>query len=294
VRRLERTSEDVGAEVWVKEEERCGAWGGNKVRKLEHIFHELRANEIEDVVAWGVGTSNWVAACAWHGAMLGFRVRVGVGGRIPKTYRDLYEQAGTRVVALPHIGMAPLAAAMAVGVGRTRLLPVGGSGGVGDLGAARAGAEIADAVRTGQMPTPQRVFVAMGTCGTVAGIALGSLAEGLSFPVTAVKVADWPYASRSMLARRVKRLTSRLDSHGIASGVPSIDIETRYLGSGYGHPTPASRAAIARAREDDVHLEGTYAAKAFAALLDHAKNGGGPYLFVDTSPGEPPSAEVAQ
>lgn len=291
VRLLERTSDELGAEIWVKDEAACGAWGGNKVRKLEHIFHELRSASVESLVAWGAATSNWAAACAWHGASNGFRVRVGLGGRVPQNYRRLYERTGAHITVLPRIELAPIAATIARGGAgpRARLLPVGGSGGAGDLGATRAGAEIAKAVRDGAIPEPERVFVATGSCGTVAGIALGLASEGLSLPVTAVKVADWPYASRSMLARRVRSLRRNLQALGLAAPAAAIDLETRFLGRGYGRPTPESRAAITLARHDGVELEGTYAAKAFAALMDGARDGSGPYLFVNTSPGPPPT-----
>lgn len=291
VRMLERTSDELGAEIWVKDEEGCGAWGGNKVRKLEHIFHEMRSAGVESLVAWGAATSNWAAACAWHGANNGFRVRAGLGGRVPQNYRAVYERSGTRITVLPRIELAPVAATVALGGAgrRARLLPVGGSGGAGDLGAARAGAEIAKTVRDGAMPEPERVFVATGSCGTVAGIAIGLASEGVPLPVTAVKVADWPYASRLMLTRRVRSLRRNLEANGIAAPAATIELETGFLGRGYGRPTPRSRAAIALAKHDGVELEGTYAAKAFAALIETARSGGGPYLFVNTSPGPPPA-----
>ena len=274
----------------MKDEEKCGAWGGNKVRKLEHILHSLRSAGVVDLVAWGAATSNWVAACAWHGTANGFRVRVGLGGRMPPSYRAIYERSDTYVTLLPRIELSPVAAAIALGRAgrRARLLPVGGSGGVGDLGAARAGAEIAVDVRHGAMPEPARVVVAAGSCGTAAGIALGLASGGLPLPVTAVKVADWPYATRSMLARRVRSLKKNLETNGIAAPEVTIELETRFLGRGYGRPTPESRAAIALAQLDDVHLEGTYAAKAFAALIDRARETEGSYLFVNTSPGPVP------
>ena len=274
----------------MKDEENCGVWGGNKVRKLEHILYGLRSGGVVHLVAWGAATSNWVAACAWHGTANGFRVRAGLGGRLPHTYRAIYERSDTHVTLLPRIELSPVAAGIALGRAgpRARLLPVGGSGGVGDLGAARAGAEIAAAVDRGAMPGPARIYVAAGSCGTAAGIAVGLASEGLRLPVTAVKVADWPYATRSMLARRVRSLQRNLGSNEIAAPAVTIELETRFLGRGYGRPTPESRAASALAQLDGVHLESTYAAKAFAALIDRARVTEGPYLFVNTSPGAPP------
>ena len=291
IRRLDHVSEALGTEVWIKNEEECGAWGGNKVRKLEHIFHELRAARVIKFVTWGAGTSNWTAAAAWHGTRVGFEVVVGLGGPVPGTYARLYADADVRVLRLPRIGLAPVAAAGACAAAgpRARLLPVGGSGGVGDIGSTRAGLEIAQAIASGAMPVPRSVVVPTGTCGTTAGVAVG-LGWGRSRPVVmAVKVADWPYGTRSMIERRVRHITRRLKTRGIEVPPPApISHERDFLGRGYGHPTPESRAAIAVARHDGLELDGTYAAKAFAALLAAARRARGPYLFVHTSPGPTP------
>ena len=280
----------------MKDEEECGAWGGNKVRKFEHILHGLGSTGVVDLVAWGAATSNWVAACAWHGTANGFNVRAGLGGHLPQTYRAIYERSDTHVTLLPRIELSPIAAAIALGRAghHARLLPVGGSGGVGDLGAARVGAEIAVSVSSGAMPEPASVYVAAGSCGTAAGIALGLASVGKAQLVTAVKVADWPYATRSMLARRVRSLQKNLGANGIAAPDVTIELETRFLGRGYGRPSAESRAAITLAHLDGVYLEGTYAAKAFAALVDRARVAEGPHLFVNTSPGAPPVSAQAE
>jgi D-cysteine desulfhydrase len=66
VRRL-----DLGhrAEVWVKDESSYGdgAWGGNKVRKLEWILGEARRRDASTfLTVGGIGT-HWGLACALYG-----------------------------------------------------------------------------------------------------------------------------------------------------------------------------------------------------------------------------------
>ena len=291
VRFLERTSNLLGTEVWAKLEEECAAWGGNKVRKLEFIFHELRAAQVERFVAWGAATSNWVASAAWHGSKLGFEVAVGLGGHLPDDYRRIYETIGCPLVVLPHIELAPLAASIArarIGL-RARILPVGGSGGAGDVGSTRAGAEIAGDIASGRMPQPSDVFVATGTCGTVAGLSVGMGISGCASSIVAVKVADWPFGTRAMIERRRRNLATRLQEAAGEDRTPAlVRFESDFLGRGYGRPTPESRAAIVIARRDGLHLDGTYGAKAFAALVAATGAGAGPFLFVHTSPGPPP------
>lgn len=288
VRRLDHASKVLGAEIWAKLEEECGAWGGNKVRKLEYLLADARRDGVEHLVALGVATSNWVAAVAWHGSQQGFQISAGLGGHLPDHYRCLYERSGTTVTILPRLELATVAAAIAhLRAGRkARLVPVGGSGGIGDIGAARAGSEIAQAVADGELPAPDATFVAAGSCGTVAGVVVGLEVAGSTLPVIAVKVADWPYATSRMIARRIANIRRRLGR--TAAVPPQLHLERRFLGPGYGHPTPESRAAIALARHDGLHLDGSYGAKAFAALCDAARSGGR-YLFVHTSPGPLPT-----
>jgi D-cysteine desulfhydrase len=288
---LDEVSEQTGVEVWAKLDEECGAWGGNKLRKLEYIFGEARRDSISRLVSWGAGTSNWAAALALHGEVEGFTVSLGLGGHIPEDYAALYEAAGTRTIRLPRLELAPLALAVArVRAGlRARYLPVGGSGTLGDIGSVHAGTEIATGVIAGELPRPKRVFVATGSSGTVAGLIVGLGIGSLAVPVTAVKVSDWPYATTGMVTRRISSLLRRLEGGNVRNVVPAPwRLEPRFLGPGYGKPTNEGRAAMQLAARDGLNLDPTYGAKAFAALLATARSEReGPYLFLHTSPKRP-------
>lgn len=290
VRRLDAVSDELGVEIWAKDEETSGAWGGNKVRKLEFILHEAREEGIGTLVSWGAGTSNWAAALALHGRDAGFRVVLGLGGALPSDYRALYGALGTDLVRMPRLTLAPLALVGArARAGRAALfIPVGGSSAIGDLGTAQLGEEIAQQAGD-HMPTPRAVFVATGSTGTAAGLVVGLGLGGLRAPVIAVKVSDWPYGSRALLDARLKKVAQRVRELGFGSFRPvPVVLDTDHLGRGYGKPTVESRAAIELAARDELELDPTYAAKAFAALTTAARGGRpGPYLFVATSPRRP-------
>lgn len=291
VRRLHATSDELGADVWVKSEEDCGAWGGNKLRKLEYIFEAARKDGIRTLVSWGAATSNWAAALALHGAPAGFDLVLGLGGAIPDDYAQMYRTMGTRVVRMPRLELAPLALAVAriTSPLPARFVPVGGSGTVGDLGSARAGTEIAHAIESGELARPEQIFVATGTSGTSAGITVGLGMRNAFVPVNAVKVSDWPYATTRLVTRRIRGLLARLERLGIGNVIPAPwELEKRFLGPGYGKPTTESQAAIDIAARDGLVLDQTYGAKAFAALIGAARRGErGPFLFVHTSPTRP-------
>ncbi len=290
VRRLDVVSQELGVETWAKSEETAGAWGGNKVRKLEFILHAARQDGIRTLVSWGTGSSNWTAALALHGALAGFKISLGLGGPVPIDYRALYERLRVDLIRMPRLTLAPLALAVARSrvTHDARFVPVGGSGTIGDIGTAQLGEEIAQQAGD-ELPAPRAVFVAAGSTGTAAGLAVGLGRARLRVPVIAVKVSEWPYGSRALLNRRLNRVLSHATDLGLGRIHPvPIVLDTDHLGRGYGKPTPESRAAIELAARDGLVLDPTYAAKAFAALVTAARRGHeGPYLFVATSPSRP-------
>ena len=286
VRRLPRVSELLGRDVWVKVEEDCGAWGGNKVRKLEYILAAARAEDRSTLVSYGAGTSNWATALAHHGPSLGFDVVAGLAGRIPPEYSKVYSSPRVRVVASPMVNALPavvLVARVTAGP-RALSIPMGGSG-YGDIGCVHTGHEIVDSVARREMPRPEAVFVAVGTAGTAAGTAVGLAVRGLKVPVVGVRVAPWPFGS----ARRVRSHAVRLLDRLAYDAPVLVEGDDRFFKPGYARPNEASREAIALAAEDGITLDGTYAAKAFASLVARARSSAGPpLLFIHTSPGSPP------
>ena len=289
VQRLDIVSDVLGVDVWIKLEEECGTWGGNKVRKLEYILGRARAEAVETLVGSGVGTSNWTSALAYHASRQGFATRVRLAGDVPEAYRRLYRSRETRVSRIPRpiLAVDALRSRYRPDHRRTRWLPPGGSGTEGDVGCLVAGREIAAAIDAGGLPEPHRVFVATGTAGTAAGLALGMAAGGLHVPTVCVRVTARPYGTLRLVRKRLDALRGRA---GLAS-VPVAPLlgDDRFFRPGYGEPNRASSEAIALAARDGIDLDATYAAKAFASLVHQARTEGrGPLLFLHTSPGPVP------
>ncbi len=157
------------------------------------------------------------------------------------------------------------------------------------MGSAGAGIEIADAMDAGSLPVPRAVFVAAGTCGTAAGVAVGLSARGWAIPVVAVRVTPVPYGTPSLVRRRARALERLL---GTRLQTPIVG-DDRYVKPGYARSNPASMEAAAIAARDGIELDPTYASKAFAALVDAARSGSrGPLLLLHTSPGPVPGGGV--
>lgn len=283
VRRLDRISEMLGVEVWAKLEEECGAWGGNKVRKLEHILGRARADEILKLVSFGAGTSNWTSALAFHGARHGFEVEVVLSANeVPPNYRRLYFDLGTQVRRVNRVRFSFEVARgrMRPERGLTRVLPMGGTCPEGNAGSVGAGIEIADTIEKGELPRPSLVFVATGTTGTAAGLAAGMARVDDPPEVVCVRVAPKPYGTPQLVRKTIATL---------GPDAAPLRGDERFFAPGYARPNAASIEAAQIGRLDGLELDQTYAAKAFASLVAHARAGAaGPLLFLHTSPGPPP------
>jgi 1-aminocyclopropane-1-carboxylate deaminase/D-cysteine desulfhydrase-like pyridoxal-dependent ACC family enzyme len=117
------------------------------------------------------------------------------------------------------------------------------------------------------------VYAALGSGGTVAGLALG-LRSTAPIELVAVRVVGGPAcgeAATRLLLRRTARLFDGLGT--LAGAPPRLRVEPRYLGAGYGHPSAASLTATAIAAEHGLALDPIYTGKVLAALLDDARAG---------------------
>jgi 1-aminocyclopropane-1-carboxylate deaminase/D-cysteine desulfhydrase-like pyridoxal-dependent ACC family enzyme len=137
--------------------------------------------------------------------------------------------------------------------------------------------ELREQIREGLMPEPDYIFCALGTNGTMAGLSLGGILAGLKAQVIGVRVTRdraglVPLANERTVRRLMQRTLALLRKH--SPDVPEVEIPEQrvlhsFLGAGYGHSTPAGRAAAARAQQaEGLHLDQTYTAKTFAAVQD--------------------------
>lgn len=284
-----------GVEVWLKDESAFGdgAWGGNKVRKLEWILPEAHRRRTTTLfTVGGIGT-HWGLACALYAERAGLQTVLGlvdqpVDDHVREQLARLEASAAT-IYRFPTTRRLKVAAPRILARHRPWYLPAGGSNAIGTLAYIDVAFEIADQVAAGQMPEPGTMVVPVGSGGTYAGLVLGLRLAGLSTRVLGVVVNDMlPLDAHAMagLANRTGRL---LRSRGM-TGVPDVraeelDLRNDWLGSTYGDPTPASVAEVARAAESGLDLEPVYTGKALAAIRQLAASPAplpGPVLWLNT------------
>jgi len=283
--RLEGTLGDAagGARLWVKRDDLMGVGGGgNKLRKLEYLLGEARAQGYDTFITTGGLQSNHARLSAAAAARAGLACELMLADVVPRhdvDYREngnllLDDLFGATVRRLPE-GADPLDAAH-VRAGELReqgrtayVVGSGGSSPLGALGYASCAAEILDQEHAFDIRF-ERIIVPNGSSGTHAGLACGMAAAGddparvLSFTVLAP--LDKALEETQRLATASLALVS-----GATLPADAIRIDDTQLGEAYGIPTGAMLDALrSMARSEGVLLDPVYSGKAFAGLLAEA------------------------
>jgi D-cysteine desulfhydrase len=143
----------------------------------------------------------------------------------------------------------------------------GGTSPLSCLGQVSAALELKEQIDAGILPEPDYLYVALGSLGTAAGLAVGCRLAGLRTKLVGVVVSYRWYCTAARwagLARRIHRLMRRFDP-----GVPNIAIDKSALsvvptalGRGYARFTePSVRLAQDMQTAEMIELDGTYTAK---------------------------------
>lgn len=296
VHHLPALSRESGGELWIKrEDESAPRLGGNKVRKLELLLAAALETGATTVLTAGAVGSHHVATTAWYARQVGLACHaLGFPQALTLERRRWLELTWRLGATLQPCGDR-LGLALALPAARLRLgrrgylVGPGGSSPLGTLGYVAAGLELGAQVAAGLLPEPATIVVALGSGGTLAGLAIGTALAGLGSHLVGVRVVERPLCNETLtqtLIERTRLLLARLGRP--APRVPSLRIEHGQAGPGYGSPTAAGLRACRLARDHEgLRLEPTYTGKALAALLEgttasQAELRRGPVLFVNT------------
>jgi len=260
------------------------AFGGNKVRKLEFLIGEARANGADTLITTGGVQSNHARQTAAAAAKLGLVCEL-VLPRMVEGRDAAYDASGNRLLddwlgARVRIVARPADVAPAVAEIQARatssgdvaaFIPAGGSSPTGCFGYAQAALELAAQLERDRLHV-EAIVLAVSTGGTLAGLLVGLEAIGLSIPVIGIGV----YAPRAQVAPAIRELGARTSARLGTPEVPDsrLDLRDDWLGPGYGLPTDALCEAIAlTARSDGLLLDPVYTGKAMAGLIALRRQG---------------------
>jgi D-cysteine desulfhydrase len=251
-------------------------FGGNKVRKLALVAARAIADGADTLITCGGVQSNHARATAAAAAKLGLHCILVANGPQPDRatgnvllarllgaeihYVDSREERAPAMERLAeharHAGRRPY------------IIPLGASTPLGALGFVEAVFELA-----AQIDPPDAIVHATSSGGTQSGLVAGCRALGWSTRVVGIS-ADEPSAS---LSETIRALLS-----GMKAIVPElagiddapVEVDDRFVGDGYGIPTPESREAMSLlARTEAIFLDPTYTSKAMAGLVAHLRDG---------------------
>ena len=273
IHRLDRVSSLLHTNVYIKRDDLTGVGlGGNKVRKLEFLLADAQQKGAGLVFTTGGAQSNHAMLTAAAAGKLGMEAILilkqrGVTERLGNQL--LEHLMGTEVRFMDTDDYADIYAEMDR-VGKERgvpyyKIPCGGSNALGTLGYVACAEEI-----RGQGMIFDHLVCAEGSGGTMAGLALGAKLFLPGTRVYGMMVETDPF---DVITLRLMREAAELLEADIA--VSGEDFTLRDLcGPGYAIPSEEGNAAVElMAREEGIFLDPVYTGKAFAGLLQMAREG---------------------
>ena len=274
-------------------------YGGNKIRKLEYIFQRAKDRGAKRVATFGAVGSNHALATAIHAKQLGLECTCFLAHQVrtPDIRKTLnaHLELGTEIIRWGGSVKRLELYRRYLQNRKTWVIPLGGTCWLGAVGFVNAGLEIAAQVESGEVGSPDRIYIANGTTGSVAGLAIGLALAGLPTEIHAIRVADNRFVKRDVLDRLMRKtatLLNRLDPSIPTHAATRTKIIWRddFYAGGYAAVDDVTVRAVDFARENlGLTLDTTYTGKAMAALLHDIEisNSDSSYLFWNTYSSRP-------
>lgn len=303
-----RFSEALGGAVRVllKRDDATGlALGGNKARKLEFLVGEALALGSDTLITCGGPQSNHARMTAAAARKCGLDPVLVLDGDDPGTRQGnllLDHLLGAQLVfSLERDSSAvmPEVAARLEGMGRRPyIIPLGGSNALGALGYVSCVEEIMDEIEGGAI-SPTALYVATGSCGTLAGLIIGKILFDAPFRIVGYAVSansqlkeertvnlvmeaiallrDGAFPAvceRALACEKYRKPFEKLLESTPLSVKPMVKVIDDQVGQGYGKPTREGIQAISLlARSEGVLTDPVYTGKALAGLVRDVRQG---------------------
>lgn len=278
--RLDRMSERLGIDLWLKRDDLTGlGFGGNKTRQLEFYFGDALAKGADTVLITGAVQSNYVRSAAAAAAQLGLRAILQLEERVAGMGAPYYNSGNVllaKILGAEHIsypeGEDEAGADAALHQRSEQIKAEGGKPYVihlgldhpplGALGYVAGGIELCE-----QMDDFDAVVVPSGSGATHGGLLTGLRLAGQSAPVHGICVRRDHQQQQQRLKTVLHKLANLLDID------PKLTSDAVFtwdgaLSPGYGKMGPDTQHALSlMARTEGVFLDPVYTAKTFAGLL---------------------------
>lgn len=273
-----RDALDCHARLLVKRDDSIGfAFGGNKVRKMQLVAAQARAEGADTLITTGGVQSNHARVTAAAAARLRMKCVLVVNGTRPPhpTGNALLDQllgAEIRYVRTREdraIEMERAAADARQRGARPYVIPLGASTPLGAAAFVAAISELAN-----QIDPPDVIVHASSSGGTQAGLVAGCALAGWPTRVVGISADESAASLESAVRGLLVGLAKLLDCGADRFASAPVVVDDSFVGEGYGIPTMASREAVdLAARTEALFVDHTYTAKALAGLIARVRSG---------------------
>jgi D-cysteine desulfhydrase len=274
------------AKIFMKRDDLTGLEvSGNKIRKLEYLIADARAEGCDTLVTNGGFQSNHCRATAAVGARLGMKVRLILrapgGGSSPANEGNLFlDRLFGADISMHSVGeysekrkeLIDAAMRTEKSAGRKPyFFPVGASVPLGCWGYIRCVHELMQQLGR---DTKVDLFVPVSSAGTYCGAMIGKALFGLeSWRTIGIPVSDSVELFEKDL-RQLERATNDAFGLGLRESDTTIDLLDGFIGEGYAIPYPAAIETVKLvAQREGILLDPTYTSKAMAGMLAKIREG---------------------
>lgn len=284
-------AEEVGiGALYVKRDDLTGfAFAGNKARPLEFLLAAAIADGADTLVTGGAAASNFCAAAAAAALRAGLRCELVIAGNprppgsigpalaLARSWGATVRWTGAAERESVDAGLPEAAAELATAGHRPYLIPRGGATGIGAVGYALAAVELREQLKAEGIEA-ERVVVAVGSGGTLAGLVAGNVLLGRPWTLAGASVsrpAEQVAARVLALAGECAGVLGRSGGPIGAAGIgPEDVIVADARGPGHGLASVEGTAMAERAmRTEGLMTDPVYTAKALGLLPRYAGSG---------------------
>jgi 1-aminocyclopropane-1-carboxylate deaminase/D-cysteine desulfhydrase-like pyridoxal-dependent ACC family enzyme len=287
--KLENLGERIGVrDLYIKRDDLSGnIYGGNKIRKLEFLLGEALQSGAKEVMTFGAAGSNHALATAVYADKVGLR---SISMLMPQpNARYIRKNLLMSYHCNAELHYFPDKNSLNTGMKRQltlhkkkygcspEIIPFGGTSPLGTVGFVNAAFELKEQIRQGKIPEPDRIYIALGSMGSAAGLLLGLRAAQLTsrlIPVMVVPEAVTNERNFIDLFRKTNDFLHTSDPSFpiIELSEEEIGIKKGFFGQNYALFTQEGIEALRlMEKTEDIKLDGTYTGKTFAALLSDAE-----------------------
>lgn len=290
ITKCNKLSDKLDINLYIKRDDQTGKlFGGNKPRKLEFLLADAVKHNARSVLTFGCAGSNHALATTVYAKEVDLEsflmLKPQHNSYVARRNLLLDSFYGAQLNLSPNDHFRAISTVHKLVDHKLTynsfpyIIPTGGSCPIGCLGFVNAAFELKEQIEAGIIPMPTRIYLALGSTGTTAGLLIGLKAAQLKIKLIGVAVEPEEFPGEFLtkireLYTETVQLISSVDSSFPTLNLESDDLEIIYdqAGKDYALFTHSGVEAIQLAHEiEDIKLDGVYTGKAFAGLLESLK-----------------------